>query len=77
MEQLEQEPSQQFIKGFNAGYQLSKYESQLLDKILKSNNEQNEFVNALNLGSKQYQKEKFIQKHSKIIESQKQNIRPK
>ena len=38
MEEQEQEPSQQYVKGFNAGYQIQKHEPEVLDKLMKSEN---------------------------------------
>lgn len=67
MEEQEQEPSKQFIDGFNAGYQLSKHDPQLLNNVLASTNDHNEFIKALAFGRKQEQKEK-------LIEEQKNNL---
>ena len=36
MEELEEEPTAEFLKGFNAGYQMQQEEPELLDKIIKS-----------------------------------------
>ncbi len=67
MEELEQDPSKQFVDGFNAGYQLSQHEPQLLDNVLASTNDHNEFIKALAFGRKQNQKEKLMQEQKNAL----------
>jgi len=58
----ELEVSQEYLKGFNDGYQLRKHEPELLDKILKSTSTAtNERIKAMEAGSRQAQKEKIIE----------------
>lgn len=56
---------QQFIKGFNAGYQLSKHEPELLERILKSPTEDVEYLHAMRLGKKQHDREKLLEQLKK------------
>ncbi len=57
---LFEEGMKHFQKAFNAGYQLSKHEPQLMKQILQSPNQENSYLNAMKAGNKQYEKDKFI-----------------
>jgi len=48
-----------YQKGFNAGYLLSQHEPVLIEKILKSNNKDNEYFEGLLFGKKEYDREVF------------------
>lgn len=57
---MEEELKQQFIKGFNAGYQLIQHAPELLNKLLSQQNKTNEFFQGMDAGKKQHEKEKFL-----------------
>lgn len=48
------------LKGFNAGYLLSKYEPELLRKLMESFNKNHSYLQGLKLGSQQYDKETLL-----------------
>jgi len=60
MEQ-EKDPSLLYIKGFNTGYTLGKYEPELLNKILSSENDKNEYLNAVKAGKDQRDREQILE----------------
>jgi hypothetical protein len=60
----------QFIKGFNVGYQLSKHDPELLEKLTKNKADNSEYMRALQLGAKQHDAEKLLQQ---IKQSQAKN----
>ena len=51
---------QQYKKGFNAGYLLSKNEPELLKQLLSNPNNQNEYFEGLVLGQKQFDREQLL-----------------
>ena len=53
-----EDQEQNFIRGFNAGYQLSKNDPSLL-KLLNKSTSNSEYLRALNLGAKQHDREKL------------------
>lgn len=53
-----EEVSKEYKKAFNAGYQMSEHEPELLDKILKSPNHENECFKAMISGKKQHELER-------------------
>lgn len=53
---------QEFIKGFNAGYQLSKHDPALLSQLLASGNAEKEYFKAMALGKQEHDREKVIEK---------------
>ncbi|MGJ1334178.1 hypothetical protein [Sphingobacterium siyangense] len=65
MEEIE--PSQIYLKGYNAGYMLNKYEPKLLSQILANENRHHEFIKALYDGGKQWQKEKMVEEMSRGV----------
>lgn len=58
MEQNEE----QFIKAFNAGYQMSKHDPALLAQILQKADPEQEYIKAMLLGKKEHDREKVLQK---------------
>lgn len=72
----EQEHEQRIAKAFNEGYVMSKHEPELINQILKSNNQGSEYVQAMKAGKKQNDQEKLIQEQQRIKERQIQQ-RPK
>ena len=75
----EDEPSLEYIKGYNQGYQLSKHDPELLDKILQAQAKEgdNEYIKAMRHGQGQHQQEKMVAEMKAIRERQKQIIRRK
>lgn len=57
----DEKTSPAYLKGFNQGYILAKHEPELLDKLLKSGNDDKEFIRAMHAGSRQHQKERLIE----------------
>lgn len=55
MEQAEEK----YKKGFNSGYLLAKHEPELLNKIVKERNPDNDYFSGLVLGRKEYEREKM------------------
>lgn len=65
--ELTEKESKEYIKGFNAGYQLQKHSPQLIQKMLKNNmNADLAYQKGLEAGSKLCQKEEIQQKMSKV-----------
>ncbi|MEZ0542551.1 hypothetical protein [Fibrella arboris] len=59
----EDEPSPEFLKGFNHGYQLSKHEPELLNKLLQAQqagNTTNDYTRAMQQGKEQHQRETLM-----------------
>ena len=56
----EDEPSAEYLKGYNHGYQMSEHEPELLNIILKStgNISENEYLRAMSKGKAQFEKER-------------------
>jgi hypothetical protein len=79
MNEEEQEPSKEFVKGYNHGYQLAKHEPELLDMLLKaqSGNTPNDYSRAMVHGKTQYEHEKLVAEMKAIRERQKQAIKRK
>ena len=75
----DEEPSPEFLKGYNHGYQLAKHEPELLDKILKSSNDNasNDYSKAMVHGKTQFEHEKLVAEMKAIRERQKQTIKRK
>lgn len=75
----EEEPSPEFVRGYNHGYQLAKHEPELLDKILKSqsDNPPNDYAKAMVHGKTQCEHEKLVAEMRAIRERQKQTIKRK
>jgi len=61
----EQDPSAEYIKAFNNGYNLQQHEPELLDKLL-SGNEKNEQIKAMKAGKHQYEREQFIKEMERV-----------
>lgn len=47
----------QLAKGFNAGYTMAKHDPELIKKLLKSANIQNDYIKGLTLGKAEFEKE--------------------
>jgi predicted RNA polymerase sigma factor len=75
-EEIGQAADQRLIDAFNAGYTMQKYEPELLDKILKSDNAKSEYMQALAQGRQQHERERIIQQQQQIREK-KQEKRPR
>ena len=75
----DEEPSKEFVKGYNHGYQLAKHEPELLDKIIKSQSSStpNDYSRAMAQGKNQYEHEKLVAEMKAIRERQKQTIKRK
>jgi flagellar biosynthesis/type III secretory pathway protein FliH len=77
MKEDDEDPSDEYIKAFNAGYQMSKYEPELLEEILKSqgNINENNYFKAMAQGKEQGEHEKLMEEMKQI--RQKQKTKPK
>ena len=75
----DEEPSKDFVKGYNHGYQLARHEPELLNKLLKAQdgNEPNDYSRAMAQGKNQYEHEKLVVEMKAIRERQKQTIKRK
>lgn len=75
----DEEPSKEFVKGYNHGYQLAKHEPELLNKLIQaqSSNPPNDYSRAITQGKNQYEHEKLVAEMKAIRERQKQTIRKK
>lgn len=56
----QEENEAKIAAGFNAGYLMAEHEPGLLQQIITSANKQSEFVNAMEQGQRQQQKEQLI-----------------
>ncbi|MCF1715391.1 hypothetical protein L0U88_12210 [Flavihumibacter sp. RY-1] len=54
-------PEQDYIKGFNIGYQLNKLDPQLLAQLLKSKSENSQYLQAMQMGAKQHDRELLLE----------------
>jgi len=61
----EQEENKLFAKGFNAGYVLNEFEPQLLDDILKSDNKDKAYIQAMTKGKQQHERDMIIEQQQK------------
>jgi hypothetical protein len=68
---MEQEKLYQ--RGFNAGYLLAIHEPILIEKLLKSDNSNNEYFEGLLLGKKQHDREIFKQDLDRMKNQNSQN----
>ena len=66
MEQEEASPI--YIKGFNDGYVLHEHEPTLLRDILRSGNEDKEYIRALKSGGRQFEKDQMVKEIKKNID---------
>ena len=73
------EPSPEYLKGYNHGYQLAQHEPELLDKLMQaqSGNTPNDYSKAMAKGKEQHQQEKIVAEMKAIRERQKQTMRRK
>lgn len=75
----EEEPSPEYLKGFNHGCLMSKYEPDLLNKLLQpqSNNLPTEYSRAMQQGKEQHQREMLMAEMKAIRDKQKLTIKRK
>lgn len=75
----EDEPSPEYLKGYNHGYQLAQHEPELLEKLMKaqSGNAPTDYSRAMAQGKNQHQQENLMSEMKAIRERQKQTIRRK
>lgn len=74
----EQDPSPAYLKAFNQGYILAKNEPQLLDKLLSSSPKtQNEYLQAMAQGKKQFEHKKMVEEIRQVREKHRHTIRRK
>jgi hypothetical protein len=73
------EPSPQYIKGYNHGYQLAAHEPELLNTLLQAQSGQttSDYTRAMQHGKEQFEREKLMLEMRAIRERQKQTIRRK
>jgi hypothetical protein len=70
------EEEKRIISAFNIGYTMQKHEPELLDKILKSENSQSEYIKTLAAGKQQAQRDKILEQQKKLKYKQ-QERKPK
>ncbi|HTI11721.1 MAG TPA: hypothetical protein VL832_24275 [Puia sp.] len=68
----EQEPSPQYLKGFNVGYQIAKADPQLLEKLVKSFDQDKDYIYGLKMGKKQLDREKLLRQLKQINKKEKE-----
>lgn len=60
IENIDDQLNPLFVKGFNSGYTIQKFEAKLMDQILKGIEPSNsQFLDGLRLGSAEFKKELF------------------
>ena len=67
---MEDQDEQLYIKGYNAGYLLSKHDPELLKGILQSANKENKYFQAMIMGQKEHDREMLL---NQLKESQQKN----
>lgn len=75
----EDEPSPEYLKGYNHGYQLAQHEPDLLNKLMQSQdgNTITDYTQALRRGKEQFEQENLVAEMKAIRERQKQTLRRK
>jgi hypothetical protein len=75
----DEEPSPEYLKGYNHGYQLAQHEPELLNKLLQaqSNNTPTDYSRAMKQGKDQHDREQLMAEMKAIREKQKLTIKPK
>jgi len=68
MEELE--PSPQYLKGFNVGYQMAKADPDLFKQLENSLNRDDEYIHGLKMGKKQLDREMLLEQ---VKQSQQQS----
>ena len=70
------EPSREFLKGFNHGYQMAKHEPELLNKLLQgeSGNAPTDYAKAMQHGKDQHQREILMAEMKAIRDKQKHTL---
>jgi hypothetical protein len=62
---------EQIATAFNAGYTMQKIDPVMVEKLLATDNKDNEIVQAMREGAKQSQREKIVQQQQAIKERKK------
>jgi hypothetical protein len=62
---------EKYIAMFNAGYLMQQHEPELLEQILKSNEQKSEYIKALATGKQQRERENIILEQQNVREKQK------
>ena len=57
----EMEPSPQYVRGFNIGYQIAKTDPKLYMQLEKSLDRDNEYIHGMKMGRKQLDREKLLE----------------
>lgn len=65
----------QFIRGFNCGYVLARFEPQLLISVLDNIQSNTSFVNGIKLGQVEYQQELFKGRIQEINQLNEKNVK--
>lgn len=75
----EDEPSPEFLKGFNHGYQLSKHEPELLNKLLQAQTDStpSDYNRAMQQGKEQHQREAMMAEMKAMRDKQKLTVKRK
>jgi len=71
----DEDPSDEYIKAYNEGYQMARHEPELLDEVLKSQDSQ--YIRTMSLGKEQFEHEKLMTEMKSIRDKQKMNIKRK
>ncbi len=56
-----EEPTPEYLKGFNVGYQIAKNDPQLFGQLTKSLDRDNDYIQGLKMGQKQLDREKLLE----------------
>ena len=62
-------------KAFNAGYLMQQNEPKLLQRIVNSDNQKNDYIEGMTLGKQQYQREKVIEQQQQMRTRQQEKKR--
>lgn len=74
----EKEPSPEYLKGYNHGYQLAQHEPELLDKLIKAQSDNaTDYSKAMAQGKNQYQQEQLVAEMRAIRERQRRTVKRK
>lgn len=68
-----EDQDKQFAKGFNAGYLLSQHEPELLQQLLKSPNKDGSYIQGLQMGKKQHDRELLLSQVKTSVKSKRQD----
>jgi len=56
-----QEPTPEYQKGFNVGYQIAKADPQLFKQIEQSLDRNGDYIHGMNMGKKQHDRERLLE----------------